>query len=112
MMAKFWRVLRQAWWLVVGLGAAVLGLLAVLVFWRPKSQEDPFDGFSPPPPKPLRERAREEVERVRLEGELEKAQKRAYTQVHRAELIRIKRQSDSDPVRARRELAAWLQRNL
>lgn len=112
-MDKVWRFFRQAWWLVVGLVAAVMGVGALLVFrgsggrpeattWRPGQET----------PKPLRERAREEVERVRLEGELEKAHKRAYAQVQRAELRHIEQQAKEDPKGARRNLATWLQRNL
>jgi hypothetical protein len=98
-MEKVWRALRQAWWLVVGLVAAVMGVGALLVF-RASG------------PKPLRERAREEVERVRLEGELEKARQKVLAQVQRAELRHIEQQAKEDPKGARRNLAAWLQRNL
>jgi hypothetical protein len=112
-MEKVSRFLRQAWWLVVGLVAAVMGVGALLVFrasgkrpeattWRPGQKT----------PKPLRERAREEVERVRLEGELEKARQKVLAQVQRAELRHIEQQAKEDPKGARRNLAAWLQRNL
>lgn len=112
-MDKVWRFLRQAWWLVVGLLAAVMGVGALLVFRRSEGRSEATTlrpGQNTP--KPLRERAREEVERVRLEGELEKAQKRVTAQAQQAELHRIEQEAKEDPAAARRNLAAWLRENL
>lgn len=112
-MKKIWRALRQAWWLVVGLAAAALGVVALVVFSRSERPSGATTAHSGTPPrKPLRERAQEEVERVRLEGELEKAELRAVWASQRIEVDEIKKQAKDDPTAARKNLAAWLQRNL
>lgn len=111
-MDRVWRALRLSWWLVVGVGAAAVGLLAVLVFWRQGRREAITWRPGMQVKKPLRERAQEEVERVRLEGELEKAKAKAYAQTQRAELRRIENRGKEDPKVARQHLARWLQDNL
>lgn len=112
-MEKVWRVLRQAWWLVVGVVAAALGVVALVVFRRPEEHAGADMQYPEQrTDKPLRERAREEVERVRLEGEMEKAEKAAVMQVQRAQLRQIKQTAQKNPVAARQQLADWLRKNL
>lgn len=104
-MAAVWRWLRKWWWVLV----AAAGALGAVLFTIFASNDDP----APPRPKSnLRERAQKEVERIRLEGEVEKARVRATADAHRAELERIEDLGDEDPVEARRQLSDWLNRNL
>ena len=108
-----WRAIRGAWWLVVGLAGALLGALAIFVFWRPGGRSEAIT-WRPGEKRPetLRERARKEVERVRLEGELEKARVKTDAGSHRVALYQIEQTGKDDPERARQDLAKWLQENL
>lgn len=79
----------------------------VLAILLPKGNNEPNDA----PPKFL-DKARVEVERIHLEGEVEKARVRATADAQRAELDRIEEQGREDPVAAREALSAFLNNNL
>lgn len=86
--------------------AALLGAL-LGVFVRPCGQ--PEQGR--PSRRTLRQRASEEVQRVRLEGEIEKARVKATGEIRQEQLDEIERIGENDPAEGRRHLAEWLARN-
>lgn len=108
MWTKVWRFIRRWWWaFLMGL-AAVLGAVATILL-RPKPRpEQP--GYVPP--KSFKDRAQEQVERVRLEGEIERARVSERAEVRREELDEIEEIGKNDPAEGRRQLARWLQGNL
>lgn len=108
-MTKVWRFIRQWWWLFLAVAGTVLAVVWRLMVMKPSrggtaSTEPKLPSFA--------DRAHEEVERVRLEGEVEKARVTATADVHRAEIDRIEDLGTTDPKAARRQLAGWLGRNL
>lgn len=108
-MKQAWRFIRQWWWAFVGIAGGIF-----LLVWRIIASK-PGGGavIDPPVPTPtLSERAKVEVERVRLEGEVEKAKVAATADAHREEIARIEETGKTDPKEARRQLAAHLARNL
>lgn len=110
-MKQAWRWVRQWWWVIVAAVAGILGLVWRIMAAQPKRGGDGVDPLLPPPPT-LTERANVEVERVRLEGEVEKARVTATADAHRAELDRIEETAKADPAAARRQLAGFLAKNL
>lgn len=105
-----WRFIRQWWWAFVVVAATVF---AVVWGFMSKSGGGSGGGGTPEPKLPtFADRAKEEAERVRLEGEVEKARVKATADVHRAEIDRIEELGETDPKAARRQLAGWLGRNL
>jgi len=82
------------------------------VFWLmiPRSKRDtPNIGL---PPKTFKDRAQERVERVRLEGEIEKARVKATAAEKNQQLDQIEAIGSNHPAEARKQLASWLQHNL
>jgi len=102
---KVWRFLRQWWWLFL-LGA----LIVAGVLWAILANRGP--NGEPPPPLPFLDVAKNEVEKVRLEGEVEKARIAATADAQRSELDRIEAVGENNPVEARRQVADWLAANL
>lgn len=105
-MAKITRWLRKWWWLLV-IGAGV----ALAVLWHVFG---PRRAGPPPPmqmPK-LLDLARDKVEKIHLEGEVEKAKIRAVADEQRKQIAAIEDKGKADPAAARAELAAWLGKNL
>lgn len=104
-MAKLKRFLRKWWWAIASATVFVLYVVFDAItrdkYTEPRSK----------PPKFL-EKARTEVERVRLEGEIEKAKVSATAEAHREQLRTIEEMADEDPVQARKELSDWLTRSL
>ena len=107
---KIGRWLRRWWWAFVAGAAAVVGI--ALGAMAASRRGNPPANPGTPPQRPLRERARDEVERVHLEGEVEKARIQATAEAQHQELDVIEETGRADPVEARRQLASWLQRNL
>ena len=99
------RFIRKWWW--VFLIAAVTVAFVVWRILRPTS--NPTDPLVPPK---FLDRAHDEVERIHLEGEVEKARVRATADAQRAELDRIEEQGKEDPQAAREALSGWLNANL
>lgn len=64
------------------------------------------------PSKTFVERARSEVEKVHLEGEVEKAKVRTVAEVQIKEIETIEKKGKEDPAQARKDLAAFLAANL
>lgn len=99
------RFLRKWWWLFL-LGAAI----AAFVAWRVLR---PTDNPTVPPPEPkFLDKAREEISRIELEGEVEKARVTAQADAQNSELDRIEEMGQDDPVAAREALSAFLNSNL
>jgi hypothetical protein len=108
-MKRVWRFVRRWWWaFLVGL-ATILGAVAAILL-RPKRNIDPSPEYIPP--KTFRDQAQEQVERVRLEGEIERARITERAETHREELDEIETIGKNDPAEGRRQLARWLQGNL
>jgi len=108
-MLKVWRWLKKWWWTIVVGAATVAGFLFWLLLPKPKRDSSPGQ---PPPQKTFKERAQEQVERVRLEGEIEKARVKATADAQNQQLDDIEVVGRDDPAEARRQLASWLTGNL
>lgn len=104
-MTKIKRFFRRWWWAFV-LAATAVGW----VLWKMFGPRLP-DAPDPEPPKFL-EKAREQVERVHLEAEVEKAKVRTTADVKVKEIDAIEEKGKDDPAKAREELAEWLAANL
>lgn len=102
---KVWRFLKQSWWWILLIVGGVF-----LAIWK---IGDRGGKDAPEPQGPtFTERARGEIERVRLEGELEKARVTARADAQRAELDTIEEVGRDNPAEGRRQLANWLSSNL
>lgn len=108
-MKKVWRFIKKWWWLFLMGLASIAGAVAAVLL-RPKP--DPVPAPGTPPNRTFKERAAEQVERVRLEGEIEKARVQTRAEVENDELDEIERIGENDPAEGRRQLARWLQGNL
>ena len=104
-MSKVWRFIRRWWWTFI-VGAAIVAF----VVWR-IVRNPPEEGEEDVPPQFL-EAAKDQIERVQLEGEVEKARVRATADAQRAEIDRIEEMGQEDPREARRQMASWLSQNL
>lgn len=107
-MIKVWRWLKRWWWTFVVGAAAVGGFVLWLLLPKPKRDSSPGQV----PTKTFKERAQEQVERVRLEGEIEKARVTAKADAQNEQLDNIEVVGQEDPAEARRQLASWLTHNL
>lgn len=107
-MKAVWRFIRRWWWTIL-IGVAIVGgvVLWVLTAGRSNSRKkEPTPGE--PPIRTFKDIAVEQVERVRLEGEVEKARAMATADAQRAEIDRIEEMGQTDPAEARRQMAAVL----
>ena len=102
---KAWRFIRKWWWTVL-LGAGIVAF----TLWR-IVRNPPKKGEVAEPPLFL-EAAKDQVARVQLEAEVEKARVTATADAHRAEIDRIEELGQDEPRVARRQMAEWLTRNL
>lgn len=109
-MADVWRKIRQYWWIAL----ALVGTALAVIFRMTTNAEQTSAGPGPTAPKPptFAEHAQQQVERVRLEGEVDKARITATADAHHAEIDRIEETGKTDPKEARRQLAGFLARNL
>jgi len=101
-----WRFVRRWWW-AFALGAGVVGVALWQIF-GPRAPGAPPVTVSPK----LIERAREQVERVHLEGEVEKARIRTQAEGVHKQLDAIEEKGKADPKAARKDLAAFLSASL
>lgn len=100
------RWLRKWWWVIVGAAGAIFAV-AFAIFTSNN------DGPDEPAPEPnLRDRANTEVDRIELEGEVEKARVTATAEGDNEELDRIEEVGKEDPKAAREQLSGWLNTNL
>jgi len=104
-MKKIVRFIRRWWWAVILLAAAVGWFLWQML----GGSREP--GPPPKPPKFL-DLARNEVEKVHLEGEVEKAKVRTVAKVQNEQIDAIEEKGKKDPAAARKELADFLAANL
>lgn len=100
---KVWRWCRKWWWIVVGFAAVAAVVLWRLLAWSGRDEEGP-----PSILPTVSERARHEVERVRLEADVERARVNATGEAQRTELDAIEAMGRERPEDARRRLAEWL----
>ena len=99
-MTTVWRFIRRWWWaFLMGL-AAVAGAIAVAILRPRKPSIESSPGYVPP--KTFKERAAEQVERVRFEGEIEKARVETRAEIENDELDEIERVGENDPAAGRR----------
>jgi len=111
-MRKVWRFIKRWWWAFLAVLAAVLGVVAAILVGGSRRSENREPKPGELPKRTFRERAQEEVERVRLEGEIERARITATADAKREELDDIEQIGKADPAEARRQLASWLSANL
>jgi DNA-binding XRE family transcriptional regulator len=102
------RFVRQWWWAFVAVAAGVFAVAWRFMAMRGGDASKPEPSVVPS----LAERARSEVERVRLEGEVEKARATTKAEAAHQTLNQIEEEAKADPVAARRKLASWMQGNL
>ena len=108
-MRAVWRFIKRWWWTFL-LGAAAVGGVVLLILLPKKDETTPMPGE--PPRRTFKDRAKVEVERVRLEGEVEKARTKATADVQREQIDQIEEVGKEDPEEGRRQMAAWLAANL
>lgn len=106
---RAWRFLRKYWWVFLSVLAAVAGVV-IAILSRDRTTTPP--GLIKPTPKTFKERAQEQVERIQLEGEIERARIQTKAESENADLDEIERIGNDDPVEGRKRLAEWLRANL
>lgn len=84
---------------------SVFGFLFWLLLPKPKNEDEKVE-------KPLtfKEKAKDQIEHIRLEGEVEKARAKVTAELQNEQLDKIEACGRYDPVEARRQLAAWMAR--
>lgn len=110
MWKKVWRFVRRWWWAFLMVAAAVAGAVAAAILKPGETNIEASPGQ--PPAKTFKERAQEQVERVRLEGEIERARVQAKAQAQQEQLDEIEQIGENDPAEGRRRLASFLQGTL
>lgn len=108
MVTKVTRFVRKWWWLILAVGGVALWVLWKI--FQPRRPDAPAPALTKPPK--LIEMARAEVERVHLEGEVEKAKVRAEAKAQVQQIEAIEEKGKTDPAAARKDLAAFLATNL
>jgi len=108
-MRKVWRFIRRWWWAFLFALATVLWVIITIILrGGRKTNPDPTI-----PPKPtFREIADNQIERIKLEGDVEKARVVARADAQRERIDEIEAKGKEDPKAARAELAEWLRNNL
>jgi hypothetical protein len=107
-MKKIKRFIRKFWWVLV-VGAAII----FAVLWKllgPKAPDPELESALKPPT--FLDRARDNVDRVHLEGEVEKARVRAEADSDKRIIDAIEEMGKENPKVARRDIAIWLNANL
>lgn len=108
---RVWRFLRRWGWAILAVVAAILGGIIVALARKPNpAVNNTTTGHIPPVT--FKQKAQQEVERVRLEGEIEKARVQATTESRHATLDTIEQVGENDPAEGRRMLATWMASNL
>ena len=110
MWKKVWRFIRRWWWALLMVLAAIAGAVAAALLRPKETNIESSPGHLPQ--KTFKDRAREQVERVRLEGEIERARVQAKAQAQQEQLDEIEQIGENDPVEGRRRLASFLQSTL
>lgn len=106
-MKKVKRFIRRWWWAFLAVAGIVFAVL-----WKILGPKEKFSVQGPLKPPTFVERARDKVERVHLEGEVEKAKVRATADVQRETIEEIEKKGKTNPAEARKDMAAWLAKNL
>lgn len=108
-MYKIVRFFRRWWWAFL-LGAAIV----LSVLWKLMGLRSSVENVDEGPLKPpsFSDRARNEVEKVRLEGEIEKARVKVRADEQKKVIDNIEEKGKVNPAKAREEIAEWLASNL
>jgi hypothetical protein len=106
-MAKIKRFIRRWWWVFLLVAGFILSIVWKLL--GPRKGPEP-EGTAKPPT--FVDRARDEVERVHLEAEVEKAKVRAQADAQKEVIAKIEEKGKTDPKGARKDIADWLAGNL
>jgi hypothetical protein len=99
------RIVRKWWWVII-LALGTVGW----ILWKVFGPRD--SGAALPAPPKFLDMARAEVERVHLEGEVEKAKVRTEATGQMKQIEAIEEKGKKDPAAARRDLADFLSQNL
>lgn len=105
-MKKIERFIRRYWWVII-LGAGIVFSIVWKIFGPRGTPVD--DSVSAPT---FVEKARDKIERVHLEGEVEKAKIRATADAEKKVIEAIEKKGETDPKGAREDIAAWIAANL
>jgi len=106
---KVWRFIKAYWWIFLAVASGIFMLVWRLMV-RPGESTGPLS--EPMVPPTFADRAREEADRIRLEGEVEKARTTAKADASRAVIDHIEEVGKTDPKEARRQLAGWISQHL
>lgn len=109
-MRHIWRFVLRWWWAFLAGLATVVGI--VLGGFVACSRRNTTIHPTTPPTLTFKERAEQQVEHIRLEGEVEKARVTARADVYSEQLDQIEETGKDDPAEARRQLARFLAQNL
>lgn len=104
------RFVRKWWWLALMLLAIIFSVLWKLLTGKRGSAEPITQGLEPSPT--LVEKARDQIEKVHLEGEVEKAKTRTVAEEQIKRIEAIEEKGKTHPKVARKELAEFLAANL
>ena len=110
---KIWRFTKKWWWTFVLGAITVLSFVGGILFFDARKKEEEnrkIDDFHRKPT--YKERAATQIERIQLEGEIERARIETRYEERKAEIDKIEEIGKDDPVEARRRLASWLNNNL
>lgn len=105
------RFVRKWWWLLL-LGIAIVATVLFKVLTGRKGSNVPITEIDIDPPKTLVDKARDKVEKVHLEGEIEKAKVRTVAEEKIKQIEAIEEKGKTEPKKAREDLAAFLAANL
>lgn len=105
-MKKVERFVRRYWWILILAAGFVFSIL-----WKILGPKDaPLDDEVKVPT--FVERARDKIERVHLEGDVDKAKIRAVADEDQKVIAAIEKKGETDPKGAREDIAKWLASNL
>lgn len=104
------RFIRKWWWLIL-LGLAVLFTVLWKVLSGGRGGSAPI-GDLVVPKQTFVEKARDQVEKVHLEAEVEKAKVRTVAKEQMKQIEAIEEKGKTEPKKAREDLAAFLAANL
>jgi len=104
------RFVRKWWWAALVVLAIIFTVLWKLLTGKRGGAESIATTFDPP--KTLVDKARDQVEKVHLEGEVEKAKTKTVAQEQIKQIEAIEAKGKTEPKVARKELADFLAANL
>jgi hypothetical protein len=109
---KAWRFLKKWWWTFVLGAATVLSVVGGALFLSARKKEEEHNRIDSIKKPSFKERAATQIERVHLEGEVERARIETRYKERKSEIDEIEEIGKEDPAEARKRLAEWLTNNL